>query len=407
LHVYLVRPGDTLAKIATHYHVTPEELIQSNDLPSSPFLLPGQSIVIPSRLTVDDRDRYSTYQVQSGDTLRNLSIRFRIPVTWLAFCNTLEEGILRSGDVLLVPHTSEWKRQTTPVIGLLSVDSDRLRIDASGLVHLPELAPHRLAKATLLCTLDGPAGVLPYVAKAILRSESAQQQIFDGLASRLCAHGVRGIVFDWQTVSPDCQAAYLAFVNETGRRLRPMGLEVGLHIPATSPWQKKLAQVGAIASSLDHLLYEPSPAPRQGHSLYATPPAPLTGVDELQRHLLLLTESIPARKIWLVNRSLGVVCKQGQVLELLSPHQALQLAYHQGAPLNRETHSELAWFRTREGGCTVWFEDLWSLVRKIELLNQMNLQGLAMWESGGYFPEAWSYVHEYFERSADSDEPIK
>lgn len=61
--------------------------------------------------------------------------------------------------------------------------------------------------------------------------------------------------------------------------------------------------------------------------------------------------------------------------------------------LGKKAYGELR----ERGGCFLWFENLWSFVCKLELLNQMNLQGLAMWEAGGYFPEVWSYLHEYFE----------
>jgi spore germination protein YaaH len=279
-----------------------------------------------------------------------------------------------------------------------------LRVDATGRLHLPE-GNLSQDKSLLLCTLDGPQGVIPQVAKAILRSDATQQAILDGLAARLSAIGTgsHGIIFDWQEVLPDCQTSYLAFVKEAGRRLRPMGLQIGLHLPAHSPWQKKIAQVSVIASSLDHLYYEPARRLTNEKCLYPTPPSPLIGVGETRDALTHATDWFPSQKIWLVNRSAGLITKQGEVLETISPHAALQLAYHQEAPLCRDSCSELAWFRTREGGYTVWFEDLWSMVRKIELLHHMNLQGLAMWESGGYFPDAWNYVRDYFETTAEKD----
>ena len=409
MHIHLVQPGDTLASVASRYRVTPGVLSSCNDLPPAPFLLPGSTLVIPSELHVEGTDGYLTYQVQEGDTPRTLAERWQIPLSWLSFCNSWFDSSLRTGEVVLVPKTAP---PAKPALGLMSVAPlplpgggtvpltyrtvPGLRVDAAGRLSLPPL-PEDIAPGNrvLVCTLDGAANILPDVGKAILRSECTQTRILDGLTAHVKTAGGDGVLFAWQGLRSESEVAYLRFVREVARRLRPMGLIVGLHLPGGSPLLKRTSALVEAAALLDHVVFEPAiPSPSD---YYKSPPPPLLGVEDWRRSLAQAGEALPAAKLWAVLRPTAVAVRRNRVLLTLSPHEALENAYSWGSSLQRDA-SGLVWFRSvcGEGGCSVWMEDLWSLLRKIDVLHELGWQGLAMWEAGGYLPEAWSYLADTY-----------
>lgn len=432
MHVHLVQPGETLTELAQRYRVTPGQLSLCNDLPPSAFLLPGQTLCIPSRLDVSGTEGFFTYRVQAGDTPRSISEAWQIPLTWLAFCNDLNElndQTLQTGELLLLPHTAQQvqKRPTLRVISHaplttyfrgfeLSYDRylPQLRVDAAGNVLFPalaergvEIAEDRFEKNLMICTLDGSPNILPDVARAILRSDHAMQRILDRLAAGVRQAGGDGVIFAWEPLRPESEVAYLAFVREAGRRLRPMGLTVGLQISAGSSLLKRTSVLQPLVEAIDLFLYDPASQTPVRSPLFQkqAPPAPLVGVEATRTQLQALSEQIPPAKTWLLLHPVALVCKKGDVVQRLTVRQAMHLAYAQGAPLCTDPPSELAWFRAADGdgGYSVWLEDLGSFIRKLELLEEYRLGGLAIAEEGADFPAAWHYVAERYETQDDEE----
>ncbi|MGZ4032186.1 MAG: hypothetical protein ACXVDJ_07555, partial [Tumebacillaceae bacterium] len=293
----------------------------------------------------------------------------------------------------------------------------QLRVDAAGRVHFPAHSvpdsPAHAEKHLLVCTLDGAPNILPDVARAILRSDHAQQRILDELASGVRSSGCHGVIFAWHELRVESEASYLEFVREAGRRLRPMGLSVGLHLTSDSPLLKRRRALEAVATSIDHCFFDPVPS-RQATSenvdLIKQPPAPLVGVEDTRLLLHSLSERIPPAKTWLILHPTAVVRKREHTLHHISVKQAMHMAYAQGAPLVRDEGSGLVWFRTTsgEGVCSVWLEDLWSLTRKLGLLSDLHLQGIALWDTQTDFPAAWNYVYgQYQVAGPTGEEPTR
>ncbi|WP_172844428.1 LysM peptidoglycan-binding domain-containing protein [Tumebacillus algifaecis] len=419
VHLYHTKAGDTLEGIAIRHRVTPDVLRICNGLPPSPFLLPGHTLLIPSQLTLTDKAGYQTYRVQEGDTLRSISERTGVPLTLISLSNGLGDELVSTGDILQIPDLQPRSTQPKKQLGLFSMTplplptgahcpltyqgTHDLRIDAAGNLHLPPLATAReqTARQLFLCTLDGAPQILPDVAKAIVKSEEAKLRILDQLAMRLGPAGGDGIIFDWPAMRRENEVAYLQLVKEAGRRLRPMGYVVGLYLNASSPLCKRTSLLADVCRQLDHLFFEPITSDRKKRSLLS----PLVGIEETRQAMQKAVECLPPEKIWLVLRPAAVYASQGRAVVKLAPHTAMQLAYEHGSPLMRDSATDLAWFRcpNREGGHSVWFDDVKSFVGKLEMLEHMKLQGIALWEVGAYFPDAWQYLYEMYETRFEPD----
>jgi spore germination protein YaaH len=420
MHVYVVQPGDTLSGVSARCRLTPERLAAANDLPPASYLLPGHPLCIPSEVQVEGTDGFHTIEVQPGETLRSLSERWNVPLTWLACCNHLYTEQVSAGDFLLIPHTAaraSGKKRLLPLAALEPLHGlpplayrlrAGLRVDAAGRLHFSASSASSASplsgasepRTLYVCGLDGAANILGDVAKAILRSELTQEHLLAEMAAKLRAHDGAGVVFRWTDVRPVVERAYLDLVREAGRRLRPMGLVVGLHLPSDSPLLRRPIPLADAAAQIDHVFYEPvRTQPLDGEDFFRKAPPPLLGLDDLQEAMARADGLLPLEKIWATLRPAAAVVQRRRVLQQLSPHQALHYAYQHGFPIARDGGSELAWFRCSggEGGCSVWHEDLWSMLRKLELVESLKLQGLALWESGAYLPELWTYLREEYE----------
>lgn len=96
--VYIVKPGDTLYRIAREYNVTVSDIIDLNNLGTT-VLTVGQQLLIPNQPT----DSTTTYTVKSGDTLYSIANKYGVTVAEIISANNLSSTSLQIGQVLIIP----------------------------------------------------------------------------------------------------------------------------------------------------------------------------------------------------------------------------------------------------------------------------------------------------------------
>ena len=99
-NVYVVKPGDTLYRIANLYDVSINDLINANNLTSN-ILTIGQELIIPVK-PVTEED-YVVYSVVNGDTLYSIARRFNTKVDAIKSYNNLTSNLLNPGQILQIP----------------------------------------------------------------------------------------------------------------------------------------------------------------------------------------------------------------------------------------------------------------------------------------------------------------
>ena len=113
-NIYLVKPGDTLYRIANLYNVSINDLIAMNNLTSN-ILSIGQELVIPIK-PVTEED-YVVYEVVPNDTLYSIARRFNTKVDAIKSFNNLTSNILNIGQILQIPiDNTEFIYQTYSVV---------------------------------------------------------------------------------------------------------------------------------------------------------------------------------------------------------------------------------------------------------------------------------------------------
>ena len=106
--VYIVKPGDTLWKIANTYGVSVNDIVDFNNLGTT-FLQVGDQLLIPNSVTSSDVNGI-TYVVKPGDTLWNISKKYNVSVNEIKEANSLTNNMISIGQELIIPSTSEYKK---------------------------------------------------------------------------------------------------------------------------------------------------------------------------------------------------------------------------------------------------------------------------------------------------------
>jgi uncharacterized protein YcbK (DUF882 family) len=97
---HVVKPGESVAKIADFYGVSQRDLREMNGLTKDKPLKVGQKLKIPNVLRVSGKK----YKVKPGDTLASIAVKFNRTASQIAHANKLEKGAsLKVGRTLVIP----------------------------------------------------------------------------------------------------------------------------------------------------------------------------------------------------------------------------------------------------------------------------------------------------------------
>ena len=99
-NIYVVKPGDTLYRIASLYKIPIIDLINSNNLKSN-ILTIGQELIIPIK-PVTEED-YVVYRIEPNDTLYSIARRFNTKVDTIKSYNNLTSNLLNVGQIIQIP----------------------------------------------------------------------------------------------------------------------------------------------------------------------------------------------------------------------------------------------------------------------------------------------------------------
>ena len=108
---YVVKSGDSLYSIGRKYGYTPQQLIDYNNLDST-ILSVGQVLKIPTVSSDLEQTNYIEYTVKSGDNLYSIGRKYGVSPQELMNYNNLTSNLLSIGQTLKIPTSSSGTNTT-------------------------------------------------------------------------------------------------------------------------------------------------------------------------------------------------------------------------------------------------------------------------------------------------------
>jgi len=422
LDIHVVRQGDSLYKIAQRYGVSADDIYKANDLADIPFLVVGQSLVIPTREI--------SHKVAPGETLFTIARRYGTTTSSIIALNGITNpDVISPGTVLRIPvreknygfievngyiepSTPEKEAQTIREVGeyltYISPFSYEVRADGS-LKPINDTAILKAAKkdriAPLLVITNFAEGNFnTELVDTILENTALQDTLIDNLLKTMRDKGYYGVNIDFERISPKNRELYNNFLRRVVAALRPQGFVVSTALApkpsdyTTGTWHgaHDYRAHGEIVDFVVIMTYE------WGWS--GGPPYAVAPVDLVEDVIRYAVSVIPSRKIMMGMPLYGYdwmlpFMPSGKWAKRLSPQEALKLAAKEGAEIRFDAQTQSPTFKYYDDNGVeheVWFEDARSIREKLLLVNKYDLRGVSYWLLGLDFPQNWNVLDSMY-----------
>ena len=423
--IYTVQSGDSVYSIARAYGTTPDRIIADNDFKAPYDLVVGQTIVVQQPLI--------SYRVRSGDTVYSISQQFGISLNQLYRNNPALMGgsNLIPGQTLNIilsqptydreidvngyvyPNVSrETLQRTLPYLTYITVFTYGIR-DDGGLIDVDdeeiiELArQYGVAPIMQISSLNERGTFSTEIAARLFSDEAMQDKVIEEIVRILEEKRYEGVDADFEYVEAQYADAYVAFLEKLRARINPLGYELFVAVaPKYNADQEGLlyeghdyAGLGAAVDGVLTMTYE------WGYS--RGEPQAVSPVDKVRRVIDYAVSEIPAEKIFLGMPNYGYdwrlpFVERETVARSLSNVDAVTLAKQMNAAIEFDEVSQAPYFRyfVRENGRPVehivWFEDARSVAAMLDLIDEYDLRGVAIWNLMRYFPQMFLVLNNTF-----------
>jgi membrane-bound lytic murein transglycosylase D len=108
--LYMVRHGDDMYKIASHFHISPQTLFAVNQIGNKRILPVGTKLIIPTHFAkYGTTQKYqlapgdTIYMVRNGDTIEHIASKFHTTPPALRLANLMASNNIKEGDRLVIP----------------------------------------------------------------------------------------------------------------------------------------------------------------------------------------------------------------------------------------------------------------------------------------------------------------
>ncbi|MDF2627011.1 MAG: ydhD [Symbiobacteriaceae bacterium] len=398
MYVTEVRPGETLAAVATRTGVTADQLVSLNGLPSQQ-VTQGQALLVPS----------NRYIAQQGDSLWRIAEISGVPLEQLVRANPGADRALYPGRPIRIPTPTQ---QRAEVIGYLPITDPGVTaediqpwaqqltwvaifshlITAEG--EVPPLNDAEAIRATYaagakplmsIANMEPGGAFSPDIARAIITQPDVRERVISNVLRIMEEKGYAGIDSDIENIDADLRAGYVDFLRELKARLgqRPLNVAVPPKYDETTFAYARghdYQGIGRVADRVYLMNYE--------FSWVGGPPGAIAPLPQTRRVLLYAASLIPKQKI------LNGISTTAYDWELPDTpenrarpwpsNEAVQIAVRNQVPIRYNETAEAPWFRYTDAGRQreVWFEDARSIMAKFRIMRDIGVGGTGIWHLG-------------------------
>ena len=420
MEIYIVKQGDTLAKISGQSGLSEERIRILNGIDGDRLVV-GQALLLLYPTV--------TYTVKQGDTLERIAQMFNTDVRalWRANYNISGTYEIYEGQSLVIYYGNAQKR--TIITNGYAYPGINTSLLEKTLPYLTYISPFtygftengeilelndetirsyasRAGTKTLmhLSTLTVEGNFSNILASNVLNNRDVWPTFADNILSILKERNFSGLDIDFEFVFGSEAGLYAEFVGYLTSRLNPYGYKVICAlVPKSSDNQQgdfyqghNYELLGQAANFVFVMTYE------WGYTY--GPPMAVAPINGVRNVLNYAVSKIPPSKIlmgipnyaydWALPYEKGV----SRAL-LLGNEEAVNLAFDKGAEIKYDTGAQTPYFEYKEPdgkNHVVWFEDARSINEKLKLITEFNLAGAGYWNMMRPFNANWALLDYYY-----------
>lgn len=247
MEIYVVKPGDTLQSIAAQYGVAVARLAYDNEI-AGESLVVGQALIILRPELV--------YTIQNGDTLQSIAEKFQTTILQLIRNNSylLNEDFLLPGRQIVISY-EEMEKRNIEIFGYAyafileavleeaclyiqellpfsygyNEDGSLIPMNDDRLLSTAERFGNR--KRMVITPLDRYERFNNQLVVRLLSDMQIRDALLDNILQTMGEKGYGALDIDFEFIPGEYRDAYVAFIEETRRRLDAQGYEVSVAVP--------------------------------------------------------------------------------------------------------------------------------------------------------------------------------
>ena len=229
-------------------------------------------------------------------------------------------------------------------------------------------------------------------AEKMLASAATRESHAAAIAQLVVANAFDGIDIDYERIPTSSRANFTAFVGTLAGKLHAAKKKLSVTVYAktsdsqnwTGPGAADWPALGGLADSIKIMAYD--------YSYSTSTPGPIAPLDWLDKVATYAQSTIPNEKIMIALPFYGYNWNGGSGRGV-SYAEAMAGAANQGATVTHDANGE-ATYTYANGAGTVYFQDVTSYAKKVEMLEQKHPQigGFAHWALGQEDPAIWNYL---------------
>ncbi len=249
----------------------------------------------------------------------------------------------------------------------------------------------REAGAKLYVMINNEKNQTAMLDDAALRSKGARN-----ILELVRVRGYDGVTIDFEALPARCRDSFTAFVRELAQLLHEEGHELAVALEARvkdppvgyGADAHDYAQLARYADLVGIMTYDQ-------HGKWSGP-GPVAGIDWVEAVVRYALRHIPAEKLLLGIAGYGYDWGGDGRIDIVSADGALELARQVGASVEWDNRAQVPHFTYVRSGVThqVWFENSYSVARKIALAQHYGLAGVALWRIGYEDARMWDVLGE-------------
>lgn len=420
MEIYIVKPGDSIYKIAKEFDVDLEYLLSINGLTPTDVLSVGQAILIlfPKEIVV----------VKKGDTLREIAAVYNVSINELFRNNPALNGKLDlyEGQKLVISLENKCDREIN-VFGYTysNISPYILRETVPYLTNIVPftygfnengdlimLNDELIRKISLsygvnsimhLSTLNKDGTFNSDLATDILLNKEARENLTENIIKNVMDKNYAGLDVDFEFLPGALSGEYANFISELREKLNQLGKFVYVALaPKTSSNQRGSLYEGhnyrllsEAANAVLLMTYE------WGYTY--GPPMAVSPINEVKKVVEYAKTLMSPDKIFLGIPNYGYdftlpFVKGKSKARLIGNEEALKIAVAQNAEILYDEEAQSPYFEYYNENVLhqVWFEDARSILEKLKLVDECDLKGVGYWNLMRPFTQNFQLLNNLF-----------